>query len=528
MREIKTVNAKGQEGKIKGAFELEAFDLYPNFTSEDLNHVKARSFASLQLRAKNAVRKLLRSKEDRILVLCGSEEILELYNAKTLVKLVKSDFTNFKALIAPTKEELLGNPQKNLQGAVELYELLILKAALFLDHPKWITRMQRALAQNPNLKLIICGDVSDLSALSLMWPALDPAIHSDYVLEFPSLGGVDLIASLVLGLKEELGLKDFNFKALHLLAIWSCRQSGDRRWLGIPEVRLRSILAEANDYAKGNEVTEREVLKAIAANDFRVNFLAESELRDHRDRQILISTKGAVIGQINGLSVVEMAGSSYEFGEPVRITASLRAGGEGDIIDIERKAELAGQIHAKAMMIINGYITREFGSQTPLPVSASLVFEQSYSEIDGDSASLTGLCAVISCLSNIPLRQDLAVTGAVDQFGDVQPVGGVNEKIEGFFKVCRLHGLSGSQGVIIPSSCVNQLVLRPAIVKAVEQGKFHIYTVSHVEEAFKLLSLVDWGDEDTEGSVVNRIVERLNEIALGKEEDVPWWKFWAR
>ena len=217
--------------------------------------------------------------------------------------------------------------------------------------------------------------------------------------------------------------------------MYACRESGDRRWLGLPEEKIRALIEDASAFTKEETVGKRQVLKAIAAMDFRINFLAESELRDHRDRQILISTQGAVVGQINGLSVIETAGTSYEFGEPVRITATARAGGEGDVIDIERKAELAGQIHAKAMMIINGYLTKEFGSDQPLPMSASLVFEQSYSEVDGDSASLTGLCAVISCLAKVPIRQDLAVTGAVDQFGDVQPVGGVNEKIEGLKEI---------------------------------------------------------------------------------------------
>ena len=266
-------------------------------------------------------------------------------------------------------------------------------------------------------------------------------------------------------------------------------------------------------------VDRRHVLKALGSNDFRNNFLAESSLREHRDRQLLVATQGAVVGQINGLSVIETLGTNYEYGEPVRITATLRAGGEGDVIDIERKAELAGQIHAKAMMIINGFLTKEFGAEQPLPVSASLVFEQSYSEVDGDSASLTGLCAVISVLAGVPIRQDLAVTGAVDQFGDVQAVGGVNEKIEGFYRVCRLHGFTGTQGVIIPSSCVNQLVLRPAVIKAVADGKFHIFTVSHVTEAVKMLTTMDWGDSETENTICYRISERLNAIIAGNEDD---------
>ncbi|MGN0902844.1 MAG: S16 family serine protease, partial [Succinivibrio sp.] len=201
------------------------------------------------------------------------------------------------------------------------------------------------------------------------------------------------------------------------------------------------------------------------------------------------------------------------------------AGGEGDIIDIERKAELAGQIHAKAMMIINGFISDEFGSQQPMPVSASLVFEQSYSEIDGDSASLTGLCAVISALSELPVRQDLAVTGAVDQFGDVQPVGGVNEKIEGFYRICRLNGLTGTQGVIIPYSCINQLVLRPSVINAVKNGKFHIYVVSHVTGAARLLMNTRWGEEDDDKSICGLVCSRLDELSAVKSVK-PWWHLW--
>lgn len=320
-------------------------------------------------------------------------------------------------------------------------------------------------------------------------------------------------------------LLPFTSEALTLLANYCCRLSGDRRYLGLPECNLQTLIFAANSYAHqahSDLVQRYHVLKALGAHDFRNNFLSESSLREHRDRQLLIATSGAVIGQINGLSVIETLGTSYEFGEPVRITATLRAGGEGDVIDIERKAELAGQIHAKAMMIINGFLTKEFGAEQPLPVSASLVFEQSYSEVDGDSASLTGLCAVISVLAGVPIRQDLAVTGAVDQFGDVQAVGGVNEKIEGFYRVCRLHGFTGTQGVVIPRSCVQQLVLRPAVVKAVADGKFHIFTVDHVTEAVKLLTSVDWGDSNTVGTIRYRIGERLNNIVNNNNSEDSW------
>ena len=176
-------------------------------------------------------------------------------------------------------------------------------------------------------------------------------------------------------------------------------------------------------------------------------------------------------------------------------------------------------------MIINGYLTKQFGYEQPLPVSASLVFEQSYSEIDGDSASLTGLCAVISAFSDLPIRQDLAVTGAVDQFGDVQPVGGLNEKVEGFYRICRLHGLTGSQGVVIPKSCVEQLVLRPSVLNAIKRGMFHIYTVNHVKAAVKLLTSVPWGESDDESTIYGSICARLDELTM-KSDHRPWWQFW--
>lgn len=529
----KTKLREVQVPERQGYTELKDTELYPSFVTEGLEEVAPRSYAALQHRALKAVRTLLVSPVHRMLCICASRDTDALSDMEEIAHRV-APALKVRLSRAPTRRELFGtdglkDKAQPLSSAplVADTELLILPAALFLEHPRYVSLMQRAMESHHALKLILCADAGEASQLPLFWPETDLALHTDFVSEFPALGGMELMAGLLESFRHRLNLKPFSPEAVRLFAIWSCRQSGDRRWMGLPRLRLESLAAEASSYARGERVTLRDALKALAAEDFRLNFLAEAELRDHRDRQLLIATKGAVTGQINGLSVIEMSASAYEFGEPVRITATLRAGGEGDIIDIERKAELAGQIHAKAMMIINGYITREFGAEAPLPVSASLVFEQSYSEIDGDSASLTGLCAVISCLAGIPVRQDLAVTGAVDQFGDVQPVGGVNEKIEGFFRVCRLHGLTGTQGVIIPASCVQQLVLRPAVVRAVKAGRFHIYTVNHVTEAVKLLTTVDWGDASREGSVVNRIVNRLYEVAAGRDA-TPWWKFWVR
>ncbi len=505
-------------------YELELEDLLTDFGSFDFEttkDLKPRSFASLQLRARNASRALLNDNESHILILCGSSYIDNLGTAKRL--LLDVGGIDAKIVYQSTKAELFGKDGQG--GILSQGGIFIIPAALILNHPQWLFKLDELLARG-NLRLVLCGDAVDASALQLTWPTTENALHADLVLEFVSKGGGNLMGALVSDFCKSYNLKPFDAKAIELLCIYSCRQSGDRRWLGLPEMTLRAFCREASLYAKGEVVGVREVLRAIAADDFRSNYLAESQLRDHRDRQILIATSGEVVGQINGLSVIETTGTSYEYGEPVRITATLRAGGEGDVIDIERKAELAGQIHAKAMMIINGYLTREFGYEQPLPVSASLVFEQSYSEIDGDSASLTGLCAVISAMANVPIRQDLAVTGAVDQFGDVQPVGGVNEKIEGFFRICRLHGLTGTQGVVIPRSCVSQLVLRPSVLNAVKKGMFHIYAVEHVKGAVKILTSIPWGQSDDENTVCGSICARLDELSMTRDHR-PWWQFWG-
>lgn len=493
------------------------------------NQVKARSFASLQLRARSAMRALFAHNNQHLLVLCVSSRIDGITCCTDLVREVSG--LEPTIAYAPTKFELFGSDQEpglvTRSGEEDAEAVVVIMPCSHLnDHPKWLGMLDACLAQNTKLKLILCGDANDIATLALMWPTLDNGIHADIVMEFSAANAPETIAGLISHYqKTNPELLPFSYEAVELLATYCCRLSGDRRYIGLVELSLQSLIFEANQRARRLNkavVESKQVIWALCADDFRNNYLAESVMRDHRDRQLLIATQGVVVGQINGLSVVETIGTSYEYGEPVRITATARAGGEGDVIDIERKAELAGQIHAKAMMIINGFLTKEFGAEQPLPVSASLVFEQSYSEVDGDSASLTGLCAVISALAQVPIRQDLAVTGAVDQFGDVQAVGGINEKIEGFFRVCKLHGLNGTQGVIIPSSCVNQLVLRPSVVKAVASGKFHIFTVSHVTEAVKLLTTIDWGDAETEGTVCYRITERLNNIIAGSHA-LPWY-----
>jgi predicted ATP-dependent protease len=231
---------------------------------------------------------------------------------------------------------------------------------------------------------------------------------------------------------------------------------------------------------------------------------------------LFIDTTGERVGQVNGLSVLEIGG--YAFGKPVRITASVSIGKIG-IINVERESNLSGRFHDKGVQIISGYIRRTFAQDKPLSLSASLCFEQSYSGVDGDSASSTEIYALLSALSDIPLRQEMAVTGSVNQQGDIQPIGGVNQKIEGFYDVCRLKGLTGTQGVLIPAENVDDLMLRDEVIEAVAKGQFHIYPVGTIEQGIEVLTGVCSGKRGASGkfepeSVFGKADARLNQMAM--------------
>ncbi|ASG65783.1 carboxylate--amine ligase [Idiomarina piscisalsi] len=258
--------------------------------------------------------------------------------------------------------------------------------------------------------------------------------------------------------------------------------------LTLNSVRLLQVLREANSCAlerQQTEIDKQAIEDALQQQRDREGNLAELSRRSILEQQVRIDTHGEAIGQLNGLTVVTMGGS--EFGEPSRITATIHYG-DGDIIDIERKSDLSGNIHTKGVMILSAYLANQFARYAPLSVSATVVFEQSYYEVDGDSASLGELCCLMSALANIPLKQSLAITGAVDQFGNVQSIGAVNEKIEGYYALCKERGFNGDQGVIIPVSNKHQLNLNEEVIDAVKHGNFHIYAVAHVEEALEILS----------------------------------------
>jgi predicted ATP-dependent protease len=245
-----------------------------------------------------------------------------------------------------------------------------------------------------------------------------------------------------------------------------------------------------------------------------------ARLRDRSQEMVLqkvalIDTAGTHVGQINGLSVVELAG--YAFGHPTRITCQTRPG-SGKVVDIEREVELGGPIHSKGVLILSGFLAGRYALDTPMSLFASLVFEQSYGGVEGDSASSAELYALLSALADVPLRQDLAVTGSVNQHGEVQAIGGVNEKIEGFFDICRARGLTGTQGVLIPQANVQHLMLRRDVIDACAAGQFAVYPVAAIDQGIALLAGIPAGERAPDGRYppgsINRLVEdRLRSFA---------------
>jgi lon-related putative ATP-dependent protease len=277
---------------------------------------------------------------------------------------------------------------------------------------------------------------------------------------------------------------------------------------------IADLLREASYWAQEEAETlvrASHVRRAISQRTRRVGLVEDRIQELIIEGTVLIDSDGEKIGQINGLSVYEMG--DYRFGRPTRITAKTSVGRAG-VINIEREADLSGSSHSKGVLILEGFIRHHFAQDKPLAMSASLCFEQSYGGVDGDSASSTEIYALLSSLAELPLRQDLAVTGSVNQHGEVQPIGGVNEKIEGFFEVCRARGLTGKQGVVIPHQNVPDLMLRDAVIEAVERGEFHIYAVRTIGEGIRILSGVEPGVREpdgrwTPGSVFARVDERL-------------------
>ena len=307
----------------------------------------------------------------------------------------------------------------------------------------------------------------------------------------------------------------------------SARLAEDQRHLSARIGDLFELLAEAEfvrKLAQDETIDADHVSRALDAKDQRSGRIQKEILDDILDGTILIDTDGEAIGKINGLTVLSIGDSS--FGAPARITATVYPGGRG-IVDIEREANLGQNIHTKGVMILTGYLGHTYAQEFPLEVSASIAMEQSYGYVDGDSASLAEACALISALSYIPIHQSLAVTGSINQYGEVQAVGGINEKIEGFFSICKARGLNKKQGVLIPASNVKHLVLKKEVIDAVSNGDFHIYGIESVDQAIEILMDRKAGKLSRKGtfprgSINYRVLERLRDIAdIGREEEHP-------
>ena len=298
----------------------------------------------------------------------------------------------------------------------------------------------------------------------------------------------------------------------------SARISGDAEKLSTHNRTLGDLLKEADYWArdaKRNVIEASDVEKAVEAQVFRTGRLRERLQEEIRRGTILIDTQGEKVGQVNGLSVIQMG--QLMFGHPSRITARARLG-KGEVIDIEREVELGGPIHSKGVLILSNFLAARYASERPLSLSASIVFEQSYGGVEGDSASCAELYALLSALAEIPIKQSLAVTGSVNQHGQVQAIGGVNEKIEGFFDLCTARGLTGEQGVLIPQSNVKHLMLRKDVVEAVAAGIFTVYGVGTIDEGIEILTGIPAGQRDEagnfpEGTVNQRVEARLVKLA---------------
>jgi lon-related putative ATP-dependent protease len=372
-----------------------------------------------------------------------------------------------------------------------------------------------------DVKVILIGD----SKMYQLLFAYDPEFRElfkvkadfDYAMEKNERNIRDY-ASFFTTLAADENLKHLDTSAVARLVEHSSRLAEDQDKLSTQFGLVADVVREAHFYATQDDskfVTADHVEKAIEAKIYRSNLIQE-KLREYIQRGVIfISTEGQVVGQINGLSVLNVG--DFSFGAPSRITVAVGLGKEG-LIDVQREVDMSGPIHGKGVMIIAGYLASKFALDKPLTLSARIVFEQNYEGVEGDSASSTELYALLSALSGVGIKQNFAVTGSVNQKGEIQPIGGANEKIEGYFEVCKTRGLNGEQAVLIPENNVRNLMLKKEVVDAVSAGKFHIFPVKTIEEGIEILTGIAAGKQLQDGtyekdSIYDRVDRRLREMA---------------
>jgi lon-related putative ATP-dependent protease len=377
-----------------------------------------------------------------------------------------------------------------------------------------------------NVKIALLGDRNLYYLLSSMDPDFNELfkVLADFDEQMDRSDDNQLrYARVIARMVHEDQLLPFNRPAVARVIEHSARLVEDSRKLYTGFREIANLLRESSYWAQqdnSKEVGDRDVQKAIDMQIYRADRLRERIQETILRGIYLIDTQGTKVGQVNGLSVIQLGG--FSFGRPSRITASLRMG-KGDLVNIEREVDLSGPIHSKGVLILAGFLGDRYAREKPLSLSASLVFEQSYGEVDGDSASSAELYVLLSAISGIPIKQSLAVTGSINQHGEVQAIGGVNEKIEGFFDICKARGLNGENGVLIPISNVDNLMLRQDVIDAVKAGKFSVFPVENVDQGIEILTGVPAGQPDEEGhypseSVNGRVMARLQELAEKVQE----------
>ncbi|ELS3714073.1 AAA family ATPase [Vibrio fluvialis] len=354
-----------------------------------------------------------------------------------------------------------------------------------------------------DVKIILFGDYRTYELLTHYDPEFSELfrVTADFEDEMKRTADSELhYARFISSIVHDNNMLHCDRKAIARIIEHSSRITGDQNKLSLHSAHIANLLRESNYVARqanSNMIRQNHVDEALKNQEMRVNRLQEGVMESFVNGTTLMQTEGMAIGQVNALSV--LATSDHAFGAPNRITATTSYG-DGDIIDIERSVDLGGSIHSKGVMILSAYLSSVFGRTARVPLTTTITFEQSYGGVDGDSASMAEFCAIVSAFSKQPNRQDIAITGSMNQFGESQPIGGVNEKIEGFFDVCGIKGRHNTQGVIIPRSNTHNLMLRADIVKAVEKGEFHIWAIDHVIEAIEIFTGKPAGVATDDGS----------------------------
>lgn len=363
-----------------------------------------------------------------------------------------------------------------------------LSVKVILLGPRWIYHILRQHDSDFDAQFKVLADFAD----EVDWTDANQLAYEDELQQFT----------------KRANLKPLSPEALGRVLEHGSRLVADQERLTAHTEELFDLVREADSFAntdKSEQIHQSHVNDAIAARIYRVDRVKDLVLRHIERGQTVVSTQGRCVGQVNGLSVMQLG--KLVFGQPSRITATARIG-RGEVIDIERESKLGGNIHSKAVMIVANFIGYQYAREQPLSLHASLVFEQSYGGIEGDSASVAEVCALLSAITDMPLRQDIAITGSMDQHGTVQAIGGVNEKIEGFFEVCNSSELTGTQGVLIPASNADNLMLRHEVIEAVERGAFQIVTMTRIEDALAVM-FGEHGSPMNINSIEDTIKQRL-------------------